>query len=67
MPLFRYIKFINKEEARMPTNKAVDSEIDQKRIRKSFDDVFKVKVVLEALKETMTIAELTSKYYLTQR
>jgi len=36
--------------------------VKQKRIRKSFDDAFKVKVVLEALKETMTIAELSSKY-----
>jgi transposase len=35
---------------------------DQKRIRKSFDDAIKVKVVLEALKETQTITELSSKY-----
>ncbi len=37
-------------------------EVKMNRIRKSFDDGFKVKVVLEALKETMTIAELASKY-----
>lgn len=36
--------------------------VEQKRIRKSFDSAFKVKVVLEALRETMTIAELASKY-----
>jgi transposase len=35
---------------------------EQKRIRKSFDDAFKTKVVLDALKETMTINELASKY-----
>ena len=35
---------------------------DPKRLRKSFDDAFKVKVVLEALKETHTIAELASRY-----
>jgi len=46
----------------MSKKKALDSEIEQKRIRKSFDDSFKVKVVLEALKETMTITELSSKY-----
>lgn len=35
---------------------------EQKRIRKSFDDAFKVRVVLEALRESLTIAELASKY-----
>jgi len=42
--------------------KAVVPAMERKRIRKSFDDAFKVKVVLEALKETMTLAELASKY-----
>jgi transposase-like protein len=46
----------------MSKKKAGVPEIEQKRIRKSFDDAFKVKVVLEALRETMTIAELASKY-----
>jgi transposase len=46
----------------MPKKKTVNPAIEQKRIRKSFDDAFKVKVVLEALKEAMTIAELASKY-----
>jgi len=46
----------------MSKKRAVDSEKEQKRIRKSFDDAFKVKVVLEALKETLTITELSSKY-----
>jgi len=46
----------------MSKKKAVVPATEQKRIRKSFDDTFKVKVVLEALKETMTITELASKY-----
>lgn len=46
----------------MSRNGTVTVKKEQKRIRKSFDDTFKVKVVLEALKETMTIAELASKY-----
>ena len=46
----------------MSQKKSVVPAMEQKRIRKSFDDAFKVKVVLEALKETMTIAELASKY-----
>lgn len=46
----------------MSTKKKIQSAKDQKRIRKSFDDAFKVKVVIEALKETMTINELASKY-----
>lgn len=46
----------------MLTKKKNESVKGQKRIRKSFDDAFKVKVVLEALKETMTLNELASKY-----
>jgi len=46
----------------MSTKKKTDPAKEQKRIRKSFDDAFKVKVVLEALKETMTVNELASKY-----
>jgi len=46
----------------MSKKKVVIPALEQKRIRKSFDDAFKVQVVLEALKETMTIAELSSKY-----
>jgi transposase len=46
----------------MPKKKTAVPGIEQERIRKSFDDAFKVKVVLEALKETMTITELASKY-----
>jgi transposase len=46
----------------MLTKKKNESVKEQKRIRKSFDDAFKVKVVLEALKETMTLNELASKY-----
>lgn len=46
----------------MSTKKKIESAKEQKRIRKSFDDAFKVKVVLEALKETMTTNELASKY-----
>lgn len=34
----------------------------QKRTRKKIEDSFKVKVVLEALKETMTLNELAAKY-----
>jgi transposase len=44
------------------SKKKIVPAMEQKRIRKSFDDAFKVKVVLEALKETITIAELGSKY-----
>ena len=43
----------------MSTEKTVAK---QRRIRKSFDDAFKVKVVLDAIKETLTLAELASKY-----
>ncbi|MBN1982111.1 MAG: hypothetical protein JW795_11305 [Chitinivibrionales bacterium] len=32
------------------------------RTRRSIDDGLKVKIVLEALKETMTISELATKY-----
>jgi len=46
----------------MSKKKTAGPAVEQKRIRKSFDDAFKVKVVLEALKETMTITELASKY-----
>lgn len=46
----------------MSKRKTVGLAVEQKRIRKSFDDAFKVKVVLEALKETSTIAELASKH-----
>ena len=46
----------------MSMKESVGAGPKHKRIRKSFDDAFKVKVVLEALKETMTIAELASKY-----
>ena len=46
----------------MSKKQTVKPAVEQKRIRKSFDDAFKVKVVLEALKETVTIAELASKY-----
>jgi transposase len=46
----------------MSTKKKINAGKDQKRIRKSFDDAFKVSVVLDALKETMTINELASKY-----
>jgi len=46
----------------MTKSQSVGLPEESKRIRKSFDDAFKVKVVLEALKETMTIAELASKY-----
>jgi transposase len=46
----------------MSIKKSSEQEKKQKRIRKSFDDAFKVKVVLEALKETMTVTELASKY-----
>lgn len=34
----------------MSTKKKIEPAKEQMRIRKSFDDVFKVKVVLEALK-----------------
>jgi len=30
--------------------------------RKTYDDAFKVKVVMEALRETMPVSELASKY-----
>lgn len=33
-----------------------------RRARRPFDDAFKVKVVLDALKESMTLNELASKY-----
>lgn len=46
----------------MSKKKAGHAVSDGNRIRKSFDDKFKVQVVLEALKETMTIAELAAKY-----
>lgn len=46
----------------MSKKKTAVPAMEQKRIRKSFDDAFKVKVVLEALKENMTITELASKY-----
>lgn len=46
----------------MSKKKPAGSVSDHGRVRKSFEDSFKVKVVLEALKETMTIAELASKY-----
>lgn len=46
----------------MSIKKKNNSSKEPKRIRKSFDDAFKVKVVIEALKETMTISELASKY-----
>lgn len=34
----------------------------QRSTRKTYDNAFKTKVVLEALKETMTLNELASKY-----
>jgi transposase-like protein len=46
----------------MSKKQTAGAAVEQKRIRKSFDEVFKVKVVLEALRESMTIAELASKY-----
>jgi transposase-like protein len=46
----------------MSVKKTVLSAKEQKRIRKTFDDAFKVKVVLQSFKETMTVAELASKY-----
>jgi transposase len=59
--LFTVFSLTNKE-SRMTKEKAVAPVKVQKRIRKSFDDTFKVKVVLEALKESLTLAELASKY-----
>jgi transposase len=39
-----------------------DSNLSSERLRKHHDDAFKLKVVLEALKEKQTIAELASQY-----
>jgi len=42
--------------------KSAGSKPSGSRPRKSYDDGFKVKVVLEALRETMPLGELASKY-----
>ena len=47
---------MNKKTAPTPATKA------PRRARRPIDDTFKVKVVLEALKETMPLNELASKY-----
>ena len=44
------------------SRKSNSSSSKSSRIRKHRDDTFKIKVVLESLKETMTMAELASKY-----
>jgi transposase len=46
----------------MPRKKSNSGSTNQKRTRKTLDDAFKVKVVLEALKETVPLNELASKY-----
>ncbi len=46
----------------MSRKKSVIPASSQKRTRKKIDDALKVKIVLEALKEAMTLNELATKY-----
>jgi transposase len=50
------------KESRMSQKKSDESASAPKRARKKIDDALKVKIVLEAIKETMTLNELAAKY-----
>jgi len=55
--------FLNtNQKGAIMSRKSNSSSSKSSRIRKHRDDTFKIKVVLESLKETMTMAELASKY-----
>ena len=55
-------KFTIDKESKLNKKTIAPAPKAPRRARRPFDDAFKVKVVLEALKESMTLNELASKY-----
>jgi transposase len=53
---------IKTKESQMSRKKSDAPASAPKRTRKKIDDALKVKIVLEAIKETMTLNELAAKY-----